>query len=171
MKFIKKLKTFLDKASTFVAAVLCAAMMVVLLANVILRFVPGVGGFKWYMEGGQFLNVFSMMIAGIGITASRTHLHVELVDSMVANNPTLKKIHIIIVSLFQILFYAMVTYGGYLAATSAAAVKRTVSTMPQFTMGQVYWIFPIAGGITVLGAVIDLIVKLADKEEKGGKEK
>lgn len=171
MKFLKQVKTILDKASTFVAAVLCAAMMIILLANVILRFVPGVGGFKWYMEGGQFLNVFSMMIAGIGITASRTHLHVELVDSMVARAPMLKKIHIAIVSVFQILFYAMVTYGGYLAATSTAAVKRTVSTMPQFTMGQVYWIFPIAGGLTVLGAVIDMIIRLAEKDEKGGNEK
>lgn len=170
MKFLKQLKTILDKGSTFIAAVLCGAMMVILLANVILRFVPGVGGFKWYMEGGQFLNVFSMMIAGVGITAGRTHLHVEMVDSMVAKKPALKKIHTAIVSLFEILFYAMITYGGYLAATSTAAVKRTVSTMPQFTMGQVYWIFPIAGGLAVLAAVVDLLIRLMEKEE-GGNEK
>ena len=87
---VKKLQTILDKASTFVAAVLCGAMMVILLANVILRLIPGIGGFKWYIEGGQYLNVFSMMIAGIGITAQRTHLHVELVDSIAAKNPKLK---------------------------------------------------------------------------------
>lgn len=164
---MKKLQTILDKASTFVAAVLCAAMMVILLANVILRFVPGVGGFKWYMEGGQYLNVFSMLIAGIGITARRTHLHVELVDSLVEKKPGLKKLHSAVVSLFMILFYVMVTYGGWQLATRA---KQAVSTMPQFTMGQVYRIFPIAGAITVLAAIVDLIVQLTEKEEGGEKK-
>lgn len=161
---MKKLQTILDKASTFVAAVLCGAMMVILLANVILRLIPGIGGFKWYMEGGQYLNVFSMLIAGIGITAQRTHLHVELVDSIAAKNPKLKKIHAAIVSVFMILFYAMVTYGGWQLCTRA---KQAVSTMPQFTMGQVYTIFPIAGALSVLAAVVDLIVKLTEKEEGG----
>lgn len=164
MKALKKVQTILDKVSTFVASILCAAMMLILIANVILRFVPGIGGFKWYMEGGQFLNVFSMMIAGIGITARRTHLHVELVDSLASRNPVLKKIHMVLVSVFEILFYAMVTYGGYLAATYPAAVRRSVSTMPQFTMGQVYMIFPIAGALTVVAAVVDLLVNLFEKE-------
>lgn len=161
---MKKVQAFLDTASTVVAAVLCGAMMVILLANVILRFVPGVGGFKWYMEGGQYLNVFSMLIAGVGITARRTHLHVELVDSIVAKNPKFRKIHNAIVSLFMILFYAMVTYSGWQLASRA---KQAVSTMPQFTMGQVYRIFPIAGAITVLAAIVDLIVQITEKEEGG----
>ena len=138
---MKKVQAFLDTASTVVAAVLCGAMIVILLANVILRFIPGIGGFKWYMEGGQYLNVFSMLIAGIGITARRTHLHVELVDAFAAKNPKLKKIHGVIVSLFVILFYAMVTYGGWQLASRA---KQAVSTMPQFTMGQVYMMIAFA---------------------------
>ena len=137
-------------------------LMVILLANVILRFIPGIGGFKWYMEGGQYLNVFSMLIAGIGITARRTHLHVELVDAFAAKNPKLKKIHGVIVSLFVILFYAMVTYGGWQLAS--------VSPMPQFTMGQVYRIFPIAGAITVVAAIVDMIVLIMEKEVGGEKK-
>lgn len=164
---MKKVQTFLDTASTVVAAVLCGAMMVILLANVILRFIPGIGGFKWYMEGGQYLNVFSMLIAGIGITARRTHLHVELVDAFAAKNPKLKKIHGVIVSLFVILFYAMVTYGGWQLASRA---KQAVSTMPQFTMGQVYRIFPIAGAITVVAAIVDMIVLIMEKEVGGEKK-
>ena len=34
---MKKLQTALDKGSTFIAAVMCAAMMIVLFANVVLR--------------------------------------------------------------------------------------------------------------------------------------
>ena len=105
-----------------------------------------------------------MLIAGVGITARRTHLHVELVDSIVAKNPKFRKIHNAIVSLFMILFYAMVTYSGWQLASRA---KQAVSTMPQFTMGQVYRIFPIAGAITVLAAIVDLIVQITEKEEGG----
>ncbi|MCR5160508.1 MAG: TRAP transporter small permease subunit [Lachnospiraceae bacterium] len=163
---MKKLQTFLDKSSTLVAAVLCAVMMVILLANVILRYIPGIGGFKWYMEGGQYLNVFSMLLAGVGITVQRTHLHVEMVDSIVEKYPGLQKIHKTIVSLFIILFYVLMTYSGWLLCTKA---KQAVSTMPQFTMGQVYTIFPIAGALCALAAVVDLIVQLTDKKEEENK--
>ena len=165
---MKKLQEILDKSSTLVAAILCAVMMVILLANVILRYIPGIGGFKWYMEGGQYLNVFSMLLAGVGITARRTHLHVELVDTLVAKQPGLQKIHKTIVSLFIILFYVLMTYSGWMLCTKA---KQAVSTMPQFTMGQVYTIFPIAGALCVLAAVVDLIVELTEKTEKKEEEK
>lgn len=165
---MKKLQEILDKSSTLVAAVLCGVMMAILLANVILRYIPGIGGFKWYMEGGQYLNVFSMLLAGVGITARRTHLHVELVDTLVAKQPGLQKIHKTIVSLFIILFYVLMTYSGWMLCTKA---KQAVSTMPQFTMGQVYTIFPIAGALCVLAAVVDLIVELTEKTEKKEEEK
>lgn len=164
---MKKLQTALDKGSTLVAAVMCAAMMVILFANVVLRLIPSVGGFKWYMEGSQYINVWSMLIAGICITAKGTHLHVELVDSMVAKVPALKKIHKVIVSAFIFLFYVMVTYSGYQLSTRA---KQAVSTMPQFKMGQVYVIFVIAGAICALSALVDMIVTITEKEEGGDKK-
>lgn len=160
---MKKLQMILDKATTFVAAVLCAAMMIILFANVVLRYIPGIGGFKWYMEAGQYLNVFSMLIAGAGITVTRSHLHVELVDAMVEKTPLLKKLHVLVVSAFIILFYAMMTYSGWLLCTKA---KQAVSTMPQFTMGQVYTIFPIAGVLCIIATVIDLVVAFTEKEEE-----
>ncbi|MDO4961591.1 MAG: TRAP transporter small permease subunit [Eubacteriales bacterium] len=164
---MKKLQTILDKASTLVAAVLCAVMMCVLLANVILRYVPGIGGFKWYMEGGQYLNVFSMLLAGVGITVQRTHLHVELVDTIAEKNPALQKIHKVIISVFITLFYILMTYSGYILASKA---KQAVSTMPQFKMGQVYMIFPIAGALCVLASVVNLIVELTEKPEEKKEE-
>lgn len=164
---MKKLQTALDKGSTFIAAVMCAAMMIVLFANVVLRQVPNVGGFKWYMEGSQYLNVWSMLIVGICITAKGTHLHVELVDVIAGRNPILKKIHKVVTSAFIFLFYVVVTYSGYQLSTRA---KQAVSTMPQFKMGQVYVIFVIAGALCALSALVDLIVALTEKEEGGGKK-
>ena len=164
---MKKLQNALDKGSTVVAAVMCAAMMIILFANVVLRLIPAVGGFKWYMEGSQYLNVWSMMIVGICITVKGTHLHVELVDAVAAKNPILKKIHKVVTSAFIFLFYVMVTYSGWQLSTKA---KQAVSTMPQFRMGQVYVIFVIAGVLCALSALVDLIVCITEKPE-GGAEK
>lgn len=158
---MKKLQTTLDKITTLISAILCAAMMVILFANVVLRLIPGIGGFKWYMESSQYLNVWSMLIACIGINAMGTNLRVEVVDAVLGKTPLGKKIVVII------LFYVMVTYGGYQLCTRA---KQAVSTMPQFTMGQVYTIFPIAGVLCILSAVLNLIVELTAKPE-GGKSK
>ena len=158
---MKKLQTTLDKITTLISAILCAAMMVILFANVVLRLIPGIGGFKWYMESSQYLNVC------IGINAMGTNLRVEVVDSILGKTPLGKKIVVIIRDVFIILFYVMVTYGGYQLCTRA---KQAVSTMPQFTMGQVYTIFPIAGVLCILSAVLNLIVELTAKPE-GGKSK
>ena len=164
---MKKLQNALDKGSTLIAAVMCAAMMVILFANVVLRLIPNIGGFEWYMESSQYLNVWSMLIVGICITAKGTHLHVELVDAVAGKNPTLKKLHKVITSAFIFLFYVMVTYSGYQLSTRA---KQAVSTMPQFKMGQVYVIFVIAGALCALSALVDLIVTLTEKEEGGAKK-
>ena len=164
---VKKLQTTLDKITTLISAILCAAMMVILFANVVLRLIPGIGGFKWYMESSQYLNVWSMLITCIGINAMGTNLRVEVVDSILGKTPLGKKIVVIIRDVFIILFYVMVTYGGYQLCTRA---KQAVSTMPQFTMGQVYTIFPIAGVLCILSAVLNLIVELTAKPE-GGKSK
>jgi len=170
---VKKLQTTLDKITTLISAILCAAMMVILFANVVLRLIPGIGGFKWYMESSQYLNVWSMLIVCIGINAMGTNLRVEVVDSILGKTPlgkaagVFKKIVVIIRDVFIILFYVMVTYGGYQLCTRA---KQAVSTMPQFTMGQVYTIFPIAGVLCILSAVLNLVVELTAKPE-GGKSK
>lgn len=164
---MKKLQNALDKGSTFIAAVMCAAMMIILFANVVLRLIPGIGGFKWYMEGGQYINVWSMLIVGICITVKGTHLHVELVDTVVGKNPALKKLHKVVTSAFIFLFYVMVTYSGYQLSTRA---KQAVSTMPQFKMGQVYVIFVIAGALCAFSALVDMLVAITEKEE-GGAEK
>lgn len=161
---MKKLQSALDRGSTLVAAVMCAAMMIILFANVVLRLIPNVGGFSWYMESSQYLNVWSMLIACVGITAKGTNLHVEMVDVVVSKVPALKKLHKVVTSAFIFLFYVMITYSGYQLSTRA---KQAVSTMPQFKMGQVYVIFVIAGAVCALSALVDLIVVLTEKEEGG----
>ena len=97
----------MDKITTLISSILCAAMMIILFANVVLRLIPSVGGFKWYMESSQYLNVWSMLIACVGINAMGTNLRVEVVDSIFGRTALGKKLVVLIRDVFIILFYVL----------------------------------------------------------------
>ena len=165
---MKKIQVVLDKITTAIAAVMLAAMMIILFVNVVLRLIPGIGGFRWYMEASQYLNVWAMLVGCIGIGISGTHLRVEVVDSILGKSEAGRIFVAVVREVFIILFYIMVTYSGYQLSTRA---KQMVSTMPQFRMGQIYVIFPIAGVLCILASLIHLIVFFQEKEYKKGEEK
>lgn len=100
---MKKLQQTMDKITTLISSILCAAMMIILFANVVLRLIPSVGGFKWYMESSQYLNVWSMLIACIGINAMGTNLRVEVVDSIFSKTALGKKLVVLIRDVFSTL--------------------------------------------------------------------
>lgn len=158
-----KIQKGMDNLMTAIAAILTALMFLVIILNVILRLIPSIGGFKWYMEFSQYANVWAMLLGASGIAAMGTNLRVEAVDSIMEKFPWGYKASRVIVDVAEIVFYLVVTYSGWLLSTKA---KQKVSTMPQFTMGQVYVIFPIAGALCVLAAVIHLAVTLSSKEKK-----
>lgn len=158
-----KIQKGMDRLTTAVGAALIAIMFMVIMANVILRLIPAVGGFRWYMEFSQYANVWGMMIGAAGIAVMGTNLRVEAVDTMVARFSWGYKFSRVIIDVAELVFYFTVTYSGWLLATKA---KQKVSTMPQFTMGQVYWIFPVAGVLCILAVLIHLAVTLTAKTEK-----
>lgn len=159
-----KAREWIDRIMTWISSIMIGVMMIILFCNVVLRYIPGIGGFKWYMESSQYLNVWAMLIIGIQISVRGTHLHVEVLDSMVQKHPVGKKLVKIITSLFIILFYVLGAYSGYELATRA---KQVVSTMPQFTMGQVYFMIPITFILCALAAIIDMLISVSGKEEGG----
>jgi len=165
---VKTIQEKTDKITTIISSVLLAAMMIILFANVVLRYVPKVGGFKWYMEGSQYLNVWAMFIIGIQITVKHTHLKVEVLDSLVANSKIGQIIVKIFNSLMILLFYVITGYSGVVLATKA---KQAVSTMPKFTMGQVYFMIPVACFISALAVIVDLIVSLQDMKAEANNSK
>ncbi|MCR5272646.1 MAG: TRAP transporter small permease subunit [Lachnospiraceae bacterium] len=158
-----KAKKVIDKATVIISSLMIAAMMIILVCNVILRYIPGIGGFKWYMESSQYLNVWAMLIIGIEISMQSTHLHVEIVDSIVAKRPGAKKVVKVITSVFIALFYVVAAYSGYLLASKA---KQAVSTMPAFTMGQVYTMIPIACILCAAATIFNMIYELSGQDEK-----
>lgn len=161
-----KLQKNIDRVATAVGAMLIALMFVIIMANVILRLIPSVGGFSWYMEFSQYANVWGMMLGAVGIVVMGTNLRVEAVDSVLSRFPWGYKASRVIIDVAQLVFYLVVTYSGFLLSTKA---KQKVSTMPRFTMGQVYVIFPIAGALCIVAILIHLAVTMTSgrEEEKG----
>ena len=163
----KFIQTWIDHITTAVAAVLIAVMFCVIIANVVLRAVPAVGGFRWYMEFSQYANVWAMLIGAAGIVVQGTNLRVEAVDVIARKIPYGEKIAKILVDVAAMVFYWMVYRSGKLYAAKAMAIK--ISTMPKYRMGQVYKIFPAAAVLCIFAAVVHLIVTLTetpeDKEE------
>ena len=162
---LTKIQKTMDTVTTAIGAVLLAVMFLVIMANVVLRLIPNIGGFSWYMEFSQYANMWAMLIGAAGIAAAGTNLRVEVIDALLERFPWGLRVTRVIVDLALIVYYAILTWSGYELATRA---RQAVSTMPQFTMGQVYMIFPVAGILCIIGAVIHLLVTVT---EKGKEEK
>ncbi len=160
---LRKIQKGVDRVLTIISSILLAVMFFVLVANVVLRLIPSIGGFSWYMEFSQYANVWAMMFGAAGIAIMGTNLRVEIIDSLLHKYPWGKKVTALIVDVSELVFYIIVTYSGYLLATKA---RQAVSTMPRFTMGQVYMIFPIAGALCIFSVVIHILVTVTGQAEE-----
>ncbi|MBO7421916.1 MAG: TRAP transporter small permease subunit, partial [Oscillospiraceae bacterium] len=149
--------------TTTVAAVLIAVMFVVIIANVVLRAIPAVGGFRWYMEFSQYANVWAMLIGAAGIAVQGTNLRVEAVDTIAKKIPYGERIARILIDIAMMVFYWMVYRSGKLYAAKAMAIK--ISTMPKYRMGQVYKIFPAAAVLCIIAAIVHLVVTVTEDPE------
>ncbi len=165
---MKKLQDWVDRVSTLISSLMIAAMMLILVVNIIARLIPKIGGVTWYMESSQYLNVWAMVIIGIQITIKGTHLRVEVVDALTRRSPMGQKLVKVIDSAFIILFYVLAAYAGFLLATKA---KQAVSTMPMFNMGQVYAMMPVAYALSAVAAVVDLVVWFKEYGKSSGEDK
>lgn len=164
---LKKIQLWMDNIMTFISSVLIAIMFVVLVANVILRAIPAVGGFKWYMEFSQYANVWAMLIGAAGVAAQGTNLRVEVIDGLNTKFKWGGKLTKSIVDIALIVFYGVMTVSGMQLSQRAV---QAISTMPSFKMGQVYAIFPVVGIFCIFSAVIHLLVTLTEKENLAKEE-
>ncbi len=158
---LKKIQTWIDNISTAVASLLMLIMFVVLIVNVVLRLIPSVGGAKWASELSQFLNVWAMLIGSAGIAVRCTNLRVEAADNLLHRIPAGEKVSKILIDVFLIVFYVILAISGKTLVEKSAV--RAIATMPKYSMALVYSIFPIAGVLCVLSALVHLLVTLTDK--------
>ena len=164
---LKKIQLWMDNIMPFISSVLIAIMFAVLVANVILRAIPAVGGFKWYMEFSQYANVWAMLIGAAGVAAQGTNLRVEVIDGLNTKFKWGGKLTKSIVDIALIVFYGVMTVSGMQLSQRAV---QAISTMPSFKMGQVYAIFPVVGIFCIFSAVIHLLVTLTEKENLAKEE-
>ena len=120
----KFIQTWIDHITTGIAAVLIAIMFIVIIANVVLRAIPAVGGFRWYMEFSQYANVWAMLIGAAGIAVQGTNLRVEAVDTIAKKIPGGEKISRILIDAAMMVFYWMVYRSGKLYAAKAMAIME-----------------------------------------------
>lgn len=100
-----KLQKKMDNLMTAISAILIAAMFLVIIVNVILRLIPAIGGFKWYMEFSQYANVWAMLLGAVGIAVMGTNLRVEAVDALILSKiPGGLKIGRLIVDIAELIF-------------------------------------------------------------------
>ena len=140
-------------------------MFVIIILNVIMRAIPSVGGLRWAMELSQYLNVWAMLIAAAGIAVQGTNLRVEAVDSLAKKIPYGEKISKIIVDVALIIYYVILFRSGSIISKKAV---QTLGTMPQFKLGQVYAIFPVASVLCIISAVVHMLVTITEKTEEKG---
>lgn len=164
---LKKIQTWIDQITTLIASVLIGVMFIVIIANVIMRAIPSVGGFRWAMEFSQYANVWAMMIAAAGIAVQGTNLRVEAVDTIAKKIPGGEKITKIIIDVALIAFYCVLFKSGNMISHKAI---QTLGTMPKFKMGQVYAIFPVASVICIISAVVNILVTLTEKNTETSME-
>ncbi|HHW31646.1 MAG TPA: TRAP transporter small permease [Clostridiaceae bacterium] len=156
-----KLQKVIDKTATIISSILLGIMVVILIYNVAARFLGG--GIRWYMEGSQYLNVWAMFIAGIGICVTTDHLRISLIEDLLKGK--IKFANKIIVGIINFSFYCLLTYGTYLLASKS---RQEISTMPPLKMSYVYWLMPVASALSAISVIIGLIVDLNNKDKKGG---
>lgn len=148
---MNKLRGWVDKTATTAACLICATYMCIIIYNVGARYIFG-GGIPWYMESSQYLNVWAMLIAGIGLCASNEHLRVSMIDEILKGKA--KKIDRCIVAVLTLAFYLFFAYSAYLLATRS---RQTISTMAPMKMAYVYWMLPVTSVLSALAMLLEFI--------------
>lgn len=158
---MRRLQYKIDKTVMIISSILLGAMMVIIAYNVVARFIGG--GIKWYMESAQYLNVWAMFIAGIGLCVSSDHLRITLTEDLLRGR--WKTGNKILVGIITFVFYAFLAYGTFLLASRS---KQVISTMQNFKMAYVYWLLPITTGLSSISVILGLVIQLTDKDKNGG---
>ena len=151
MKYIKAV----DHLIVIVSSVMLALMMTVLALNVLLRYLPFAGGFRWYMEGSQYLNIWSAFIIGISLCLNNKHINVGAIDSILS--PRGHKVTLVARAFCTCLFQLFLAYAGYLLVTRS---NQNVSTMPILQMSYVYMIIPLCSILSAVSTIWGLILTL-----------
>ena len=140
----------IDRISTGLGIALIVPMMVILFMNILLRQFSG--GFSWYMETAQFLNVWSVFAVAIGLCATNDHLHIDAVESMLKGTP--RRVMRLFIAMLTIFFLCVL---GYSFVIIASRSRQRVNTMQYLKMAWIYWPIPIMCFLSAISCALHAI--------------
>jgi len=147
---MQKILETIDRISTTLAVITFVPICLIMLVNIILRQFGS--GFTWFMEAVQYLNIWVVMIATVGICASNEHLRVDAVEAKLKGN--VKRILRLVVAICTIVFLSVLGYSLFLLA---ARSRQFISTMPSLRMSYVFWPLPILCFMSALSCLLHAI--------------
>ncbi len=147
-RIVEKVNRILEK----VMAVFIAAMALILIANVITRYVFSYS-LTWSAELARYCMVWAAFL-GIAVLVNRNqHLAVDLLDKALAEVPR-RVLEGVVHGLSALLFAIQTGYGSLLVLQTRDQVAASIRFLP---MNVVYSIIPFSGAIMLAGALINLI--------------
>jgi TRAP-type C4-dicarboxylate transport system permease small subunit len=144
---MRKILETIDRIFTAAAVILFLLVVIILTLNIVLRLFSG--GISWYMESAQFLNIWSVFIAAVGLCATNDHLHIDAIEGVLKGTP--KRAIRLVIALLTAAFFVILGYSFVLLASRA---RQTVSTMPELKMAYIYWPVPILCFLAALSCAL-----------------
>ena len=150
---MEKIIQQLEKTLTTISALLMTIMFVIVISNVILRYVF-ISAINWAVEISDYTMIWSVLIASVALLCSDDHLSINALEEH------LKGIHKMAVKL--IIYISCATFGAAFLYSSMLLVSvtsnQTASTVRWLPMSYVYIVLPVTGALIVLVCVLKAII-------------
>lgn len=159
---MEKTKAFIDKVFTYLSALLLLAVVIILGANIVSRVFGK--GFSWYMEGSQFINVWSVFLGGVALAACKEHIRIEAIDELFKGRK--KIVPITITHITTLVFSLCLAYAMFLLASKS---RQTIATMYPLKMAYVYYPLIVLSLLSALSSIIAMLVDLKAYKEDSQK--
>ncbi len=149
---MRKAKQIFDKIIEFLIMIIMIAMSVIVLWQVITRFIYGDPS-AWTEEIAKYLMVWIGFLAGAMGLKYGNHLGITLLSEMIHNATGKKVIACLITLLCLAVGVVILVYGWQFMATGA---KKVASAFP-IPMNYIYAAVPLSGLVVILNCVENLV--------------
>ena len=152
----------LKKVLSVCVSVLLMAIVVMTFAQVLVRFIiPGVS-VPWIEELARYSLVFVSFFATTLVYYERGHVYISNFVEAKKLPKSAKRVIGFISRLFELVFFIIMAYGGFMYLPAAAKNASTVLKIP---LNRVYIIVPICAILMGIRAVVEIIEWARGKEE------
>ncbi len=150
---MERLVQKLERTCTTVSAVLMTIMLVIVISNVVLRYVF-TSGINWAVEISDYTMIWSVLIASVSLLCTDDHLSISVLEEHLTGIPkTMVKL---------IIYISCAAFGATFFYSSlqlvSVAGNQTASTVRWLPMSYVYIVLPAAGLLIVVVCLLKAII-------------